>query len=253
MPPAAGIRSGTPPVPGTAPTYAIQPTQADATNGLAEVIAGYNNGPNAGTKVPLPFGARNVGLPGAIAQTLPCTQLGGTAGSVTFDIPTAALLAGGNLAGFTIAYTFTGCVIEGSTINGNVSVKWLTYAPPNYSFEMTYSNLTASYAGQSVLPVSGKLLCSVSDAKETCNYQDNTGRSWSQGASYNAGVLNGTYSTNYGGGVITLKYTNFGATGGTAEIMGANGSKMVITRNSATKYTVVVTVNGQTTTYVFGA
>ncbi len=225
---------------------------------MAEAIAGYQNGKAAanGDSLRIPGGVRAGALPAGIAQTVQCSLLGtGGSGSVTFDIPDAILFSGGNFSNATLSYTFNGCTFDGVTLNGTMKISYgANWSATNFSYSATFENLTWSGLGQSGT-YSGTQRCTAVNNVVNCTYSDTTGRSWTSGTQYNSSTqtLNGTYSVNYGQGVVTVKYTNFGAVSGTCEITGANGSKVVITRNSATKYTVVVTANGVTTTYVFGS
>lgn len=225
---------------------------------MAEALAGYANGAAAagGSTFQGPLGIASSRLPTGIAQTIQCSQIaaGGT-GSITFDIPLSVALAGGNLQGAVITYTYNSCSFSGFTYNGTFTISYDRYTgPTDFTYTASWTNFTVVGAGVASQSYSGKQTCSVAGGTSVnCFYSDTTGRSWSGTVSYTGGILNGTYSANYGNGVVTVKYTNFGATGGTAEFMGANGTKIVITRNSATKFTVVITANGTTTTYVYGS
>jgi hypothetical protein len=232
----------------------LKATQAEATSALAEGLAGYANGAKAAgsNTIKLPGGIQTRALPGAIAQTISCATLAaGGSGSVTFDIPTDILLTG-SLAGATITYTYNACTYSGFTINGNIAVRFITYALPNYSYTINYNNVAVSGPGYSET-LNGTVSCNVTGTTVDCNYQDTSGRSWSSGTVYNNGVLNGSYSTNYNGGVATITYNNLGPTSGTITFTGANGTSAVITRLSATRWRVSITVNGQTTTYEYGS
>jgi hypothetical protein len=220
---------------------------------VAEALAGYANGAAAagGSTFQGPGGILSSRLPTGIAQTISCSQLaaGGT-GTITFDFPLVA-----SLQGQTISYTYNNCSYSGYTFNGTFALTYDRYtSPTDFTYTATWTNFTVSGGGVATQSYSGKQTCTLAGgAAVSCFYSDTTGRSWSGTVSYTGGILNGTYTANYGSGVVTIKYTNFGVNGGTAEFTGANGTKVVITRNSATKFTVVITANGVTTTYVYGS
>jgi hypothetical protein len=256
VPPPAGASTGTPPAANAAPTKVLANTQTEANGGLSEALAGYANGQSAqeGSNFRGAGGVQTGALPGGIAfsQTIQCSLLASNgSGSVTisYDYPNGLA----DFTGGTVTYTYNQCSFSGITSNGTFRMTYSRFASAmDYTYTTTWTNFTTSFQGQSTT-ISGSQTCTATAGVARCDYSDSTGRTWTSGLTYSNATLNGSYTANYGGGVVTVKYTNFNATGGTAEITGANGTKIVITRNSATRYTVVITVNGQSTTYVFGS
>jgi hypothetical protein len=180
-------------------------------------------------------------LPQGVSATLSCSLLasGGT-GTITYDISGTAVTAGTS-----VSFTYNACSYSGYTFNGSVSIVYDRYtSPTDMSFTISYTNFTASGPGVPSQSISGRSSCNVAAGVSSCYYNDGT-RGWSSTMSYSAsGTVNGSYAVNYGNGSVQVTYVNFGATGGTATITGANGSKAVITRNSATSFTVTITPSG---------
>ncbi len=189
-------------------------------------------------------------LTAAISEVTACN----VSGSFTIAAPVDVAAPG-----TTFTIDFTNCVdVAGLMANGRMNgvVKTANAAGDATSYTLSWTDFRlsgSSVVGGSVT-ISGAASCTVdSKGDAACTYSDSGARAWGTATTYTNGVLNGTYTGNYGGGVVTVKYTNFSASSGTAEFTGANGSKVLITRNSATKFTVVVTVGGVSSTYVFGA
>lgn len=239
----APAAAGPVPSPTGTPTASLASTQTEASSLAAEVKAGYASAgsASAGAGFKTPFGVETLALPQGVAATLSCSLLasGGT-GSITYDISGTAVTAGTS-----VSFTYNACSYSGYTFNGSVSIVYDRYvSPTDLSFTISYTNFTASGPGVPSQSISGRSSCNVAAGVSSCYYNDGT-RGWSSTMSYSAsGTVNGTYAVNYGNGSVQVTYVNFGATGGTATITGANGSKAVITRNSATSFTVTITPSG---------
>jgi hypothetical protein len=209
----------------------------------AEVKAGYASAGSAaaGAGFKSPLGVELAALPQGIVATISCSTFGsGGSGSITYDISGTAVAAGTS-----ISYTYNACSYSGYTFNGSVSLVYDRYVgPTDFAYTVTYTNFTVAGVGVGSQSVSGKSSCSFSGGTASCYYNDGS-RGWSSTMSYSStGVVNGSYAVNYGNGSVQVTYANFGATGGTATITGANGSKAVVTRNSATSFTVTITPSG---------
>jgi hypothetical protein len=239
----APVAAGPVPSPSGTPTASLASTQTEASSLAAEVKAGYANAASAsaGAGFKTPFGVETAALPQGVSATISCSLFAsGGSGSITYDISGTAITTG-----TAISYTYNACSYSGYTFNGAVNIVYDRYvSPSDFAFTISYTNFTASGPGVASQSVSGKSSCSVAAGVSSCYYNDGT-RGWSSTMSYSAsGTVNGSYAVNYGNGSVQVTYANFGATGGTATITGANGSKAVVTRNSATSFTVTITPSG---------
>jgi hypothetical protein len=198
-----------------------------------------------------PFGIEALTLPNGVAQTISCSSLasGGT-GSVSVDTP-----AIGIVSGYTITITYNACSFSGYTYNGTATITYDSYvSATNYTSTLAYKNFSVSGPGVPVETVNGKVTCTINGSSTSCYYNDGS-RGWSSTMTYANGTANGSYAANYGNGSVQVTFNNFNATGGTATVTGANGSKAVITRTSATSFTVVITpsTGAASTTYTVSA
>lgn len=123
-------------------------------------------------------------------------------------------------------------------------------SPTDFTYTAEYVNFTVAGNGVASQTISGKQTCSLSAGSASCYYNDGS-RGWSSTMTYSSGVVNGSYAVNYGNGSVQVTYANFSATSGTATMTGSNGSKAVITRTSATSFTVSITTatGGSPTSY----
>lgn len=234
------------PSPSTAPTAEIANTQTAADALKAEALSGYSAAKTAsgGAGFKGPLGSASDGLPTGVAATLDCSLYGGS-GSITYDVPGAAVVAGTE-----IVYTFNACKIEDFTYNGVFRLKYTRFnSASDFAYTATYENFSLATAGQPTEVISGSQSYDVLNGVVSTYYSDGK-RGWSSNLTYTNGVANGSYAVAYGSGTVTVKYTNFGPTSGTVEITGANGSKILLTRTSATAFTVKLTdKSGTVTTY----
>lgn len=148
-------------------------------------------------------------------------------------------------------FTYNACSYSGYTFNGTFKLVYDRYvSPTDFTYTAEYLNFTVAGNGASSQTISGKQTCSLSAGSASCYYNDGS-RGWSSTMTYSGGVVNGSYAVNYGNGSVQVTYANFGATSGTATMTGSNGSKAVITRISATSFTVSITTatGGTATSY----
>ncbi len=215
----------------------------------SEVKAGYAAAGSAaaGSGVKGPFGVQLAALPSGVSASLSCSLLGsGGSGSISYEVPSTAIASG-----YTVSYTYNACSYAGYTFNGTVTLTYDRYtSPTDFAYTVKYSNFSVSGNGLSSTNVSGTTSCNLSGGTASCYYNDGT-RGWSSTMTYSNGAVNGSYAVNYGNGSVQVSYVNFGATGGTATVTGSNGSKAVITRTSATAFTVAITpsTGAATSTY----
>jgi hypothetical protein len=227
------------PAPTTAPTTVLGSSSAEASALAQEVKDGLAAASNASASqgVTLPTGIEVGALPTGVVTTINCTDIGGTAGSVSVDAPQATQPA----AGLAISYTYNGCAVNGIVFNGTSRTVIDRYvSQTDFAFTSTYINFTVKYPNLTLRTLNGSQSCNLVNSVASCYFSDGT-RGWSSTMNYSStGVVNGTYGVKYGSGVVKVTYTNFGPTSGTAVITGANGSVATITRNSASSFTVSI-------------
>jgi hypothetical protein len=251
--PAPGAGGGTAatataPSPSAAPTAEIANTQTASDALKAEALSGYTAAKSAanGAGVKGPLGSASDGLPTGVTGSLDCSLYGGT-GNITYDYPSTAIGAGTE-----IVYSYNACKISGSTFNGVYRLKYTRFtSSSDFAYTASYENFTIATAGQPTQNISGSQSYDYANGVVSTFYSDGT-RGWSSNLTYSNGVVNGSYAVAYGSGTVTVKYTNFGPTSGTVEISGANGSKILMTRTSASAFTVKLTDKaGVVTTYSY--
>lgn len=245
---AATTLAGNAPAPTAAATAVLAGTQTEANTLAAEVKAGLASAQLASNSSSMAFGVETGSLPAGVLQDMSATLC--STGTASVDASGAA-----PGAGFSAVYAFNACALKAQTsfsYNGGFSVAYTRYVSPmdfaiivNFkNFSVTSPTVNLSYTGG----VSCDYKDTATSAALACYYTDGS-RAFSGGVSYSAGAATGTYTANYGNGVVKVSYSKFGSVGGTATITGANGYSAVVTYKSAGSYTVDITANGSKTTY----
>jgi hypothetical protein len=252
------------PTPTSTPTAALAGSQADGQTAINEInaalAASQAASRGAGISAPLKqtnsaskYRYRSKELTAA-TETVNCSELaaGGT-GSATLTYPDTDDIT----SGYTISFNFNNCFLgagEG-TYNGTFRLVFDRYvSETDYTFTYSYinfniSNLTGLTGSQTV---NGSSSCTVLGSNVSCYYNDGA-RAWSTSLSYNNGVVNGTYATNYGtAGSVQVTFTNYSATSGTAVMRGSNGT-YTIRRCGANAYRITwAPTTGTGSTYSYG-
>lgn len=183
----------------------------------------------------VPGGVLLMGLPAGVATVVPCTF----GGNYTYELPTSINV------GTTYGITYNNCQLaQGYTYNGSYQITYNSFnTNGNYSWTATY-NLTL--VGPNInYTNSGSQTCTYTGGVGSCTYSDGT-RTFNSNFTYNAGVVNGTYTWNgpSGAGTVSYNFNNFNATGGTITVTASNGFTATITRTGANTFSVVI--NGGT-------
>ena len=235
LPPAGG-GGGNPVTLGT-PSAPLANSAATANDLTAEAKAAIEAAANARD---LPGGLNLIGVPGGAVVTTNCP--GG--GSFTYDFPNTIT------NGTTYSFTYNNCSYGGGYVyNGSYVVRYDNFlSGTSYTWTASY-DLTYTGPNNFYYRYTSNQTCTYSNNNLSCLVRDN-GRTFSSDFSYSAGVLNGTYQWSYGSyGTVSYRFIDWGATSGRIEVTGANGYSAVIVRNSATSFTVTITVNGASTVY----
>ena len=250
------------PSPTGAPTTELVASQATTDDLQKEISAAYDNSESASlAKGVSASGKGSSGLESAQAAYSYACPGGGT---LDYDIPTdTASPTGGFKAGTTYTYTYNNCknvstsssYSYSSVQNGKFIIKYLRYnSSSDFAYTYVYDNLTNDYTvnGKNTkYTYSGGQSCDYKGGAYSCFYSDGK-RGWSSSITYVNGVLNGVYATTYSGGTIRVTYKDYGPTGGTVTVEGANGTKTVMTRLSATSWKWEFTAkDGSKTTYSY--
>jgi hypothetical protein len=248
----APVASGPVPSPTSTPTAALVNSQAGAETAVAEVNAGLAASANAsvGAGIKGPFGVQGAALPNGITLSLSCSSFGaGGSGSIDYDI---SGITSGITSGTAVVYTFKSCSFDGYTYNGIFRLVYDRFvSEEDFAFTASYQNFTVTGNGLSNYAVSGSDSCSYKNGTISCFYSDGQ-RGWSDDIRYSNNRANGTYSANYSGGSVQVKFTDYSATSGTARVTGSNGAYYEVRRCSATAYTVTYSGGGSTSTYKVG-
>jgi hypothetical protein len=186
----------------------------------------------------LPVSVNTPALPLGIVQSIPCSAFDSSAGKGTISVEapgTAATL------GYTLTATYTACSISGITYNGTYQNVYTRFTAGNdFSSVGTYKNFMITGSGQATQTLNGKSICNSTPQEPYNCYYSEGNRGWASDASLNSGNATGTFVVGYGSGTLRFAMARITSTGGSATVTGANGSKAVITRNSATSFTVAI-------------
>lgn len=230
------------PLPSAAPTATLAATQATADALKAEVAAAVIASQKTALTTKLSFltsSANQSGLERTQELVPDACEGGGTVDSeqpiANLDKPTV---------GTTYNFTFSKCKIPTPAgvveTNGKWTINFSRYTDEdNVTFIALFNGLTVTLKTETVT-VNGGLKCDISKGVQSCALSDGV-RGWNTSMSYVNGVLNGTYATKYGDGVVTVTFVNYSDTSGTATITGKSPSKTVITRTTAGGATAVKT------------
>jgi hypothetical protein len=237
-----------------APTAKLASTQVEATALAAEANAGLSASASASVGVALAKAfSPAAGLPNAIIETHQCSaDAAGASGTIVLDAPGVASADAAPSVGSVLNINFNACGSPSTGyINGAIKLTFTRYVSENdMAFTENIQNLVITGNAAGSFTVNASVSCDVASGAVTCNYNDGA-RGWGGSTAYAGGILNGTYAGNYGSGIVSVTYKNFGATSGTATVTGANGSKAVITRNSASSFTVSITTETGATASVY--
>jgi hypothetical protein len=230
------------PSPTAAPTAVLTNSAAAANDTITEVNAGLAAARNGATGAGFqgPLGIQSSALPTGVS--ISCAQFGaGGSGSIDYDV---SGLTGGITSGASITYTYNNCSIGGYTYNGTFRLVYDRFvSASDFAYTSSYQNFTINGNGLTNYAFSGSQSCNYTGGAVSCYYSDGT-RGWSSNFTYANGVVNGSYSANYGSGTVRVQYTNYSATSGTARVTGANGAYYEVRRCSATAYTVTYSATG---------
>jgi hypothetical protein len=196
---------------------------------------------------------------GAVATTLNC-NLFDPAGTGTYTFDSNATSA--NLAGTNITIQYNNCAFGGASFNGGMTLTYDTYvAANNFSFTQTYTNFTVGGIGLAgTQTANGTTRCTVTPTDTTCSTTID-GAQVSNVRLTNSGTTTTVQSANVranlasANGYVDCVYNGWSfnsATGragaGTVTITGLGNTTATVS-TSATGYTVVVNINGVSTTY----
>lgn len=177
-------------------------------------------------------------------------QLGQEAPGALSNTPSPAACSGGGAISYVLAagkhdYAYAGCVSGPFTYAGGPNKNSMTLGTGAY--DISYADLTVTGGWSGTL--NGTTSCKIVAGVAKCTALVR-GFIWGYDHAYDqvAAVANGTHQCNCdNAGTWNVLFENFGATGGKAYVYATNGGA-IITRNSATSFTVVLTVNSVTQT-----
>jgi hypothetical protein len=226
---------------GATPTAIFTASSTLADDAIAEANAGLAS---AAAISALPDAVTIGSLPSGVVTDVSSSIC--SSGSATVDVNGTP-----NTSGYSVTEVFTNCnllALSGYIYNGTFKLTFTRYASASdYDFTLQYTNFTLTTPSVSVTtPLSGSYACTVNSSTTSCSWDDGV-RSWSSSVTYSGGTLNGYYTTNWGGGVVKVTFTNYTATSGTVTIEGASPSRIVITRCGASNYTVSITNSSSVT------
>jgi hypothetical protein len=170
-------------------------------------------------------------------------------GSTTVNCP------GGGTIGFSgpatgMTATYNACVVGQHSFTGNATVSYVANGSAVQSYVISYTSLAASAPGGFSTALAGNTSCDATSGSMLC-VADYRNVRWGADVTYDytSAIANGSTACDCGPSqIVNAEVTALGSASGTAAVQGANGSA-VITRTSATSFTVDLTAGGSMVSY----
>lgn len=240
--------AGNPPAP--APGSSPAPAPAPSASGLPAATASISQ--SASTAAGLAVKAADVyNKAGGGAAAVALGDAAPVVGSTSVACPGGGSVAySGPATGMTA--TYNACALGLHTFSGSATVSYVASGSTLQSYVIDYSagGINVSAPNGFTATLTGRTSCDSASGAMLCTADYRNVR-WGAdfGYDYAGQLANGTTACDCGPSqIVLLQASNLGATAGVANVTGASGSA-VITRTSATTFTVELTSGGMTVSY----